>query len=455
MNRLSSLLPLTLVGALALPSSALATFGLNPIAFEARSAGMGGADTAGGTSGLSMVRNPAAITRLGTQLDVNITLIMPSLTFSDEIVGMMTLNDGVDGEPLIFPLPGLAFATEVIDGLHVGLAVYAQGGAGADFKDLTTFADDDPSAPLTANPSPATYDTHSKVQYLRVAPTVAWAVSEHFSIGASLHIGLGQFEFKHGGMQFPEGDGDHVNVPHTLDFSSDWAVGLSGSLGLQASFLEDDLRFGASVTFGSQPKFEGTLKLDGQLEYAASTETFGWPLEISLGAAGRLLDDALTLAADFRFAFWSDSIDTVTFAADATGQAPPGYERLELPFMLDWRDRMTIALGAEYAAVKDTFFVRLGWAWSPSPVTSSGVNPLFPAVAEHHLTAGLGLRNFAGGLTLDLAVELALPNEVASDGDNQMAYEPAMPGATPSPNGYRLALEMSQFTVHFSAGWVF
>ena len=451
MNSHKLLLPLTLSLALTLPTVAHATEGLNPIAFDAHSAGLGGADTALALGALSLARNPASITHFDMQLDFSLNLVMPSVTLTDG-VGAMTLNDGAKGEALVFPLFGIAFVTHVVDGLHVGLGVYAQGGAGADFNGLNTFADDDPSAPLLANPSPATYSTHSKVQYLKIAPTVAWAFSKSFSLGASLDIGLAQMEFKHTGMQFPEPDGDHVYVPHTLDFKSDWAIALSGSIGLQASFLDDDLRFGASITAGAKPSFDGTLTLDGQLAYAAGTKDFGWPLEFGFGVAGRLLDEQLLLSTDIRFAMWSGAVSTVTVAADASGQVPPGFEHLELPFVLDWRDRITVALGAEYAAIRDTFFVRLGWSWSPAPVTAAGITPLFPAVAEHHLTLGLGLRNFAGGLTLDLAAEFALPNKVTSSSENQMAFEPTPPG---TPNGYQVAVEMSQISLHLGVGWAF
>ena len=455
MNSLRTFLAAAVACGLAWPSAALATHGMNPIAFDAHAAGLGGADTALSLSTLSLVRNPASIAFLGTRVDLNLSLTVPSLTLNDEVQGQMVLNTDLASEDAIFPLFGVAFATEVTDGLHLGLGVYAQGGLGADFKGLATFADGDASAALTTNPSPATYDTHSKVQYLRIAPTVAYALSDAVSLGAALHVGLAQMEFSHSGMQFPEADGDHVYVPHAIDFASDWALTLSGSVGLQAALLEGDLRFGTSLVFGAKPAFEGELTLDGQLTYDAKTDDFGWPLGVAFGVAGRVFDDALLLSADFRFDLWSDSVDEVTITGDLSSQGPPDFAKVQLPFVLDWRDRAVLALGAELAVVRDLLAVRLGYAYSPSPVTPSGVNALFPAVTDHHLTLGLGLSNIAGGLTLDLAAEVALANEVTSDATNQMAFEPAMPGATPSANGYRVGDEMSQIAAHVKVGWVF
>jgi len=173
--------------------------------------------------------------------------------------------------------------------------------------------------------------------------------------------------------------------------------------------------------------------------------------------AGRLLGGRLVLAADFRWSNWSDTVDRVTFDAKAqdTANTPKQYASLKMPFQMGWWDSLSVALGGELAVVEDRFHVRLGYLWVRPVVTGDGINKLFAPVAEHHLTVGLGLGSVARGLGLNIAAEVALPNSVESSADNQMAFEPAMPGSAPSPNGYVVEVAMQQVTIHLMLNYVF
>ena len=76
---------------------------------------------------------------------------------------------------------------------------------------------------------------------------------------------------------------------------------------------------------------------------------------------------------------------------------------------------------------------------------------LSPKAALARIAAtGCVTRTYYCSAEVQLDRVLALANEVTSDADNQMAFEP-----NGTPNGYRQTIEMSQFTLHASVGWVF
>ncbi len=161
------------------------------------------------------------------------------------------------------------------------------------------------------------------------------------------------------------------------------------------------------------------------------------------------------IAFDARAAGMAGAVDTVTFSADATNQVPAQYAELELPFMMKWEDQIIVALGVEYETIKDFLWLRAGYNWGAAPVTSEGINSLFPPTVEHHVPFGAGLADLFPGFGLDVALEYALPNEVTSDETNQMGNEPPMPGATPTPNNYRVGVEMHQLTAHVGVHYEF
>ena len=151
---------------------------------------------------------------------------------------------------------------------------------------------------------------------------------------------------------------------------------------------------------------------------------------------------------------WSSAVDVVTFQNKASGQVPPGYETLDMPFNMKWEDQNVFAVGAEYTFI-DMIALRAGYNYGASTATATGINPLFPAVSESHITGGIGFKHIVGGLSVDLAFEFSPENKVASNAANQMAFQPSMPGQTPMPNGYQTETGMSQMTIHAGVSYDF
>ncbi|MEZ4222997.1 MAG: outer membrane protein transport protein [Polyangiaceae bacterium] len=440
------------IAASAIASHASATNGMNPVAFGAAPAGRGGADLAVATDTSAMNTNPAGITQNKMRADASVSLLIPSLTLNDRAAtpqGAMELNMDKAGESKLFPLVNLGFSTHVFDGLYAGLAFVTQGGMGAEFKGLNTFSDADPTT--MSQPVPGQYDTYSQIMYLKLVPTLAWrfedvATDVDVSLGAGFNIGMSKMEFRHGGFAFPEQDGDGIYAPHSVEFSSDYAIGYAVRLGLLVQ-LADAVGVGASYQTKAKLPYEGTATVDKQLDYDSKMD-FAWPQEVGVGVSARPIKPLL-LVADLRWVEWSDTMDTVTLEGNAAAQAPPGYESLTLPFQMRWRDQVVAAVGAEYSVVADVA-LRIGYNYGKSPVEPDGINPLFPAVSEHHLTLGAGARVLAG-LGFDAAVEYSPKNTVSSNAQNQMALQPG----TNTPSGYSFDVAMSQLTVHLGARYLF
>jgi long-chain fatty acid transport protein len=96
--------------------------------------------------------------------------------------------------------------------------------------------------------------------------------------------------------------------------------------------------------------------------------------------------ESLLLAADVQWIRWSES----------NGQNLPEYtsdvrQTGAMPWNLNWSDQWVFKVGAQYRATR-RLALRAGYDYGKMPLdaTRAFENIAFPAVAEHHVTAGLG-----------------------------------------------------------------
>jgi long-chain fatty acid transport protein len=89
---------------------------------------------------------------------------------------------------------------------------------------------------------------------------------------------------------------------------------------------------------------------------------------------------------------------------------------MSIPFDMAWEDQWVYAIGVEYAFnAMNTF--RAGYNYGKNPVPDNNLNPLFPAIVEHHLTLGYGLT--FGQWGVNLAYEHAFENTQTNNNPNQ------------------------------------
>jgi long-chain fatty acid transport protein len=424
------------LAALAICPIAHATNGMNMIAYDAVSAGMGGADVAVETGCTAVAANPANLSTLcKSSLVANVSLLAPKIGFAN--TSMSGAND-LDGEGQVFPLPFLGYANQLgKSGLAWGLGFFAQGGMGVDLRDVhTNFGTSD--------------RIYSNVRYMRLAPTIAYAVSEKLALGATLHAGYSDVAYKF----FPETSFYSPGPDETPGTADDMAFpgqNLQGAKSLGTAIragaryeATPRLSFGATYTSKSSLDYkDGDLDMNfdamglGVVRYEGSMDGFTWPAAAEGGLAVKLLENKLTLAGDVQWINWSDALKTVTVKGKKPNN-PNAAPSVTIPFIFNWDDQMVYAVGGAWA-FSERDIVRAGYNFASNPIPDAYVYPLFPATTESHATIGYG-RSF-NRVLVDLAFEHAFESKVENQNANQME-NPFGPGdvITHAQNTFHLAV---------------
>ena len=438
-----------LIGLIVLTAQAAhAANGMNMIGFAGRSTAMAGADLAVTDSPAAMNINPAGIGWcVDPELDFGLSLMDPSLEHTD-----MLGNRRSDSLGRI-PMPFLGYV-QPRGKMTWGVGLFVQGGLGAEYENLTTpmavLFNSGMFPPGTFGNSviPNTDDVKTQLAHAKLTPTVAWRVGSNMTVGASLNVSYARAEMKF----FPEtslladlnmsgtpGDapgeafsGMHVDDVHALDF------------GLRVGFQyrRDRLMIGGSYFTETGLDFEdGTMTLNlsamglGKVEYDAEIADFAWPERVGLGI-GYQITDNLLIAADADWVNWADAIETLTIKLSNPdhAMAPP---TREIPFVMNWEDQWIWALGFELTP-RDKWAVRWGYNHGDAPIPETTLRPQFPAIAEDHLTAGLGYSS--GPWTFNLGLEYVFESEKTNNSTDAM-LNPFGPGSTET---------LSQFMAHLT-----
>lgn len=372
--------------------ASLATNGMKMISCDFRSAGMGGAHVAlaGDSSGAAC--NPAALARLRTRsFTAGLSLLAPSLSMSNQLFGPNDLK----GEDQLFPLfyAGIAHRSDGSP-LALGLVVFVQGGLGAEFNNVRTFA--------------GTIDrVTSEIPLIRVNPTVQYNISSRISVGITPMLSFARMKFS----LFPETYfAGFDQIPGTADDFAGMAVENLKSVGFGVKVgtqIQAHERVSLGFAYTSPTSLDhdnGDLRLNfgpmGLVSYKAQARDFGWPQEIDLGIGAEAFSNT-TVALDLKWLNWSASVDTVQVtASDPTPPVP--LPDPVLAVKMKWEDQWVIAGGLEHR-LSTKHALRGGYNYGKSPVPGQYLNPAFPGSVEHHLTAGYGYS--AGKWNLDLAWE--------------------------------------------------
>jgi long-chain fatty acid transport protein len=403
----------------ALATPAQATNGMNMIGTGAVSSGMGGADVAVPAGCTAIAGNPAQLaTTCDRVISLGAAFLMPNL--NTEVPGL-----GDEGNQFqLFPLPFIGYAQRLgASRFSLGLGLFAQGGMGVDFDEV-------PAGPGV------TGRLYSRVAFLRFAPTLAYNLTDSLTLGASVFTGYATIDYDF----FPNlASGQHVTdlssftlagrVGLSYQINREWALGLTYTSSSALDFSDGEM----VVNFGTGL---------GKVTYRdASMDDFTWPQQVEAGISFRPSQKWL-LAFDLTWINWSDAIETVTVTGqDPDTALPAAYQKLEVPFIMNWEDQWVFAFGAQYQ-VNQNWTVRAGYNYGRSPVPDDTLNPLFPAIVEHHLTAGFTY--VVGNWDFDLALEHAFANSQTNT------------GAASTTNPFAgVEVEHYQNTVHFMVSYRF
>lgn len=413
--------------ALCLHAASFATNGMFMTGYGAESLGRGGANLAISDRSLALNFNPAGIGQLqGDHFTLGLALLAPSLEFEN------MANPRTDGEDTLFPLPSFAWIRSKPESRWAfGFGFLAQGGMGAEFRDLNTFF--------------GTRDEiFTEVSFATISPTVAYSPNEDFAVGLTANIGYAEASFKF----FPNTSFFNTQMPEMSFFGVD----MDGTGGLQYSLrlgtwwrphprftvglvyqTETESDFGGgdlTVNFTNQPQ------VGGKVRYDAEMEGFTFAAQAGIGFGWRL-GERWIAALDVKRYFWDDAIDTILVrGTNPNAQAPP---ELVLPFVFDWKDQWVYALGFDYRAT-DRLTLRFGGNYGENPVPDDTLTPLFPANVSDHLSIGFGYLH--GNKTWEFALERTFAATQTNDNPNPLV-NPFGPGSTVEHDQWVLAVSLS------------
>jgi long-chain fatty acid transport protein len=343
---------------------AFATNGMRMIGFGPVQGSMGGVGVGATLDGNALATNPAGIADLGSRLDVAIGYFKPSV--SHQATGTptgapppnppsMIASDGrtIDSDRGGSPIPAVAFIQPLNDQLSAGLGLFAVSGMGVDY-------------PTSLYLSPAL------TSYLnaRLTPGIAFKLNDFFSVGVALNVMMAQMEY-----------GVAQNLPAAMGgqakhgTATSWGYG--ATLGVKITPIPV-LTLGAA--YETRSRFQDfTFDVPGGKDKLRLDQ----PQVATVGAALRPFDGIL-LAADLEWIDWSSTMGT---------NLPRYSERqpTTMPFDMGWKDQWVVKLGAQ-ATVTKGLLLRAGYNYGKMPLDASRAfeNLVFPAVTEHHFTAGAG-----------------------------------------------------------------
>lgn len=374
--------------------------GIGPI-----SRSMGGTGVASPQDAVSAVfSNPAAMCLSEVcsqpQLDAALTIFMPEPSASIKIAG--TSYDAESDESNYF-IPAIGVSFPIGDDTsrwRMGIAAYGISGLGVDYRDSVIDNDQffnfgGPTAPLAAG-------VYTDLAIAKFAPSLAYAVSPDFSVGASFHVDYATLDL---------GDGKKNDFGFGIQLGAVWKPVKDVTVGL--TYISPQ-----ATTFDDVSDFDGNGSSDSlELEI---------PQQVSLGVAWTGLDDRLLVELNGRWLNWSNAT---------------GYDDF------DWEDQWVVGLGIQYTLIPKKVFLRAGYNYGNNPVkkhngwngafnpnTGAPVDSVnvqgkkipryyyesfrtvgFPAVVEQHMTLGVGWA-VKDNLVLNIGWMHAFKNSISGSG---------------------------------------
>jgi long-chain fatty acid transport protein len=343
---------------------------------------MGGAFVAIANNPSAIFHNPAGIAFLkGTQISVGGTFIVPKGSLSLENWPDPAYRSIKMADKTFFP-PNF-YLTHTFNGKWAAvIGVFAPYGLGTKWPDPKNF--------------PLRYiGTSNDMVTIFVNPTVAYKISEKFSIGAGvsyIHSTLSLELTRLVSIDHPlYGHLWAGDVYAKVDGAKGDAVGFNAGL----LYKEKSFSLGFNWRSGFKIKYKGDLTLDPVNVPAAfkafvPTEgevatTFNFPNILGVGAAFNLTEK-ITCSADLHYYTWSTYKN---YVIDINYTGVPGTESETVTE--EWKDSIILRGGVQYQ-LNDSLALRLGILWDQSPQPAKSADPNLPDANRIALTGGFGYK---------------------------------------------------------------
>ena len=407
-----------------LSPAAFATNGQQLIGIGPTSRSMGGVGIAAPQDAISAVfSNPSAMCFgpycPSSQFDFAGTIFMPEPKAEVTASGQTFKADARDQN---YAIPAIGFSVPIGGAdarWRFGLSAYGVSGLGVDYRDTNI---DQPNyfgvgAPLAAG-------TYTNFQLMKFAPTIAYQALPNLSVGTSFQINYS-----------------------TLDLGEGTVAAYSYGVKLGGIYKPiDQLSLGLIYTSPQKATYNRVYDFDG--DGRRQNLTLEQPQEVGLGVAYEFLKPRVLLETNAKWINWSDA---------------DGYDDF------DWNNQWVFAVGAQWEAIDHVFF-RVGYNYAENPVddhdnwNGSLLGPPdfvgvqgkslpryyyesfrvigFPAVVEHHITAGFGYE-MGESLVLNLSYMHAFENELSES------------GTAPDGSSAKLKSKLSEDSLSLAFTWRF
>lgn len=412
------ILAITAVALVVLAAPATATDGYFTLGYGTQYNGMAGAGQALHLSTLASATNPATIAFV-KGYDVSAGLFMPNREYTvsgnpSGYPGTFGLAPGTyESHSKGFVMPALAGAWHMSDRLHLGLAIYGNGGMNTNYPNKV-FG----TSPVGVN-----------LMQAFVAPSVAYEFAEHQAFGVSVIGAWQSFEAK--GLQafgmFSS------NAAKLSNNGADTALGYGARIGYHGKFgqyLGVGASYQTTIRMGEFKDYAGLFAEQGGFDIPEN-----WSVGISVFPA-----KGLSIAADVQQIYYSKVRSIGNPLLPNLMQAPLGADG---GAGFGWKDMTVLKLGVQYE-INPTWTVRAGWAHGKQPIRSSEVlfNILAPGVIEDHVTFGTSTK-----VSPQSAVHFALIR----------AFSNSVSGPNPleAPGQQKIELKMDQWLVELGYGFGF
>lgn len=374
--------PATLaVATFAFAGAAQATNGDQMIGVSATQWGMGGAAVAAPQDAGTILTNPAGIATLGikeVRFDTGIGLLNPPRKVN-----------GFESDSNFYMMPSGAVAFNVNDRAFIGLGMGGLSGMGVDFPDVAA--------------APGNQSFVTTKQFFKVAPGLAYRVTDKLSIGGAINIDYQSLAIYNAGFSLPQ------NQVYGYGATLGAIYKLNDMVQLGASWISrqkmSDFKWniaGGNATFPAPLGFQTWTGGSAELQMDA-------PQQISFGIAVRPIK-SLLIEADVKHIGFSDVMNSIPVTR--TGGLPPS---VPAAFNFGWEDQWVYAIGAQYD-LNDRTQLRVGLNYGESPIGPEDVNNNIGslAVTELHATVGV-TRWWTDRIATSVSYAHAFHNKVTSN----------------------------------------
>jgi long-chain fatty acid transport protein len=344
---------LGIVMAIFITTNVHATNGMRMIGLGPVQDSMGGASVGAPLDAACILTNPAGMSFLTGRIDFGASYFKPTVSYN--ATGAASGAD-IDSDRGASPVPAFGLIVPLGDRLRFGLGAYGVSGMGVDYK-----------ADLYGNP---TYTSYSQ---MRFSPGLSYKINDMVSVGVVANVMYATMEFNAAGQPVHPGA------------SSFGVGGTFGVLVKPVKYIQIGLAYETKSWF-QDFEFNTSAGKD-KLE-------FNQPQSATIGFGIKPIEPLL-IAFDVQWIAWKEVM----------GENQPRYtlnSSGSQAFNMDWSNQFVYKVGIQYTVIP-MITLRAGYNYGKMPLNSDRAfeNIAFPAVSEHHITAGIGI-NMGQHFTLNL-----------------------------------------------------